>query len=135
MSAAAQKSIAAGTTKIAKSERCCSTVGWPSRGGHRASDHTAQTANSDEHAAEQPGRVADDDRSQARREERRGDGRDHRERQADRRGEHEAGVRHLDEHGRRAERMQPEEARRDEERHRDEEQTVRLRAGAPRARP
>ena len=45
MTAAPQNSIAAGTTNAAKSERCSSTVGRPSSGGHRASDHTAQTAN------------------------------------------------------------------------------------------
>ena len=45
MTAAPQYSIAAGTTNAAKSERCCSTLGCPSSGGHRASDHTAHTAN------------------------------------------------------------------------------------------
>ena len=77
----------------------------------------------DEHAAEQPRRVPHDDRARS---------------AAGRNAEatagitasvrptgvaeHEAGVRHVDEHGRRAERVQPEEPGGDEERHRDEEE-------------
>ena len=72
----------------------------------------------DEHRRRRPY----DEPASASRHHRRGDRRDHRQRETERCREHEAGVRHVDEHGRRAERVQSEEPGRDEERNGDEEE-------------
>ena len=88
-------------------------------GGHRASDHTAHTANKTNTRAEQQRRVRAR-RPVASRAGRNADATAGITASVSPTGdaEHEAGVRHVDEHRRRAERVQPEEAGGDEERQR-----------------